>query len=73
MTAKFFVLAKPLRAPKWWPRWNGRPAWVYVSATGDAWSLDRGDPIPRRRVRGIQAVFEETMDRRFAFRTENAA
>jgi len=71
---KVTLYAKPKRAPAWWPRKDGLPAWVVVTNTGLGWSLtgSRKDRISIDDVQDAQEIFEMFMERRFRFRAETS-
>ncbi len=67
---KVMILARPVRAPKWWPRINKREAaWVTVCATGPnvtGWTLgeDKSEAVPLRYVDIVEEDFVEVVVQR---------
>lgn len=69
------LLAKPKRAPKWWPRDDeGNPAWVLLFIAGGAvgWTSDLEDrhTVPESEARGIAEDYQDMMDREFIWKKE---
>ena len=68
--ARVLLLARPVRAPAWWPREAGKACWVTVLRDSLGWTLgeDASQAMPRSRVAGIREELEEVLGRRFAWR-----
>lgn len=54
------VYAKPVRAPRWWPRDGAREVcWVGLLADGAGWVVGDGDPMTAAEARTARQIFAE--------------
>ena len=55
---KKYLMFRPQRAPKWWPRQGRFIVWVGVLRGGDGWVRGHGDLMTRAEINMAKAVVQ---------------